>query len=432
MKEIKNVIKHSSVIAMSNNDISLLQRKLFNFLVADAFVFLDEKEVFEVPISALTYYLWFNSNNLKYLKQCMRELIWVVVEFNILWKDKDPWEASSLLSSVAFKKWICHYSFSPILREKLHQPNIYSKIQLNLVKMFRSKYALTIYELFVDYQKIKKTPMISLKDLKLLLWTKDKYPEFKRFNSRIIIPSLKEINSIAWFKAECEYKKENKRVVAIKFIFSEIPIERKSKKEIEKIEANIELQKILITKFGLTLRQANSVLKKYPIPYIRDSLDVVEIRRREQHVKNIPAYTLTVLKNDYAEFKPRELPLSLSQTWEQETKKASISWADDKIWLGSSKNISKASLLSGDELSSHLQDKEVSGPKNKKLQQKAREYFQNLSEEKQEKLIRQFEEKKITSPILKELYQKDGIKSPLFRVMFEGWIANSTRHHLSD
>ncbi|WP_455756433.1 hypothetical protein [Sulfurimonas sp.] len=53
MKKIQSVIKHSSVIAISNQ-ISLLQRKLFNYFVAHAYIDLGEKDIFEIPINALT------------------------------------------------------------------------------------------------------------------------------------------------------------------------------------------------------------------------------------------------------------------------------------------------------------------------------------------------------------------------------------------
>lgn len=51
-------------------------------------------------------------------------------------------------------------------------------------------------------------------------------------------------------------------------------------------------------------------------------------------------------------------------------------------------------------------------------QEKADQYFQSLDKEKQNELIKKFEDEKITSDILKTLYKKEGLKSPLFKVMF--------------
>ncbi|WP_455756432.1 hypothetical protein [Sulfurimonas sp.] len=44
-------------------------------------------------------------------------------------------------------------------------------------------------------------------------------------------------------------------------------------------------------------------MKKYPEPYIKESLEIVELKRRERIIKNIPAYTLIVLKNGYEPMK---------------------------------------------------------------------------------------------------------------------------------
>jgi len=49
----------------------------------------------------------------------------------------------------------------------------------------------------------------------------------------------------------------------------------------------------------LTLRQATKTIQTYPIPYIKESLEIIKQKIAQKTIKNIPAYTLTVLKNDY-------------------------------------------------------------------------------------------------------------------------------------
>jgi len=194
------------------NTISLLQRKLFNYLVGHAYIFLDTQEIHDIKISSLKENLGFNSKNNDYLKESLKKLISTIVEFNLLWKDKENWSASSLLSSVEFKNGICYYSFSPILRTKLHKPNIYSILNLKLMKVFSSKYTLCLYELVVDYVKVFQTPFISLDTFKKLMWVEVwAYDEFKRLKQRVIVPSLKELNSVAWFTISLDYKKSEEK-----------------------------------------------------------------------------------------------------------------------------------------------------------------------------------------------------------------------------
>ena len=66
-----------------------------------------------------------------------------------------------------------------------------------------------------------------------------------------------------------------------------------------RVALNHPLQKRLVNDFGLSLRQAQKILKTYPIPYIKESLAIIKTKISQKIVKNIPAYTITVLKNDY-------------------------------------------------------------------------------------------------------------------------------------
>lgn len=65
-----NLIKNSAIIAISNK-ISLLQRKLFNFLIAHAYIYLNEKDSFEINLNDLKTRLSYNSKNLAYLKESL-------------------------------------------------------------------------------------------------------------------------------------------------------------------------------------------------------------------------------------------------------------------------------------------------------------------------------------------------------------------------
>ncbi len=96
-----NLIKSSAVIAISNK-ISLLQRKIFNFLIAYAYNDLGHKESYQIEIKYLMSIIGFNSKNISYLKESLTQLMTTIVEFNLLGKDKELWSATTLLSSVSF------------------------------------------------------------------------------------------------------------------------------------------------------------------------------------------------------------------------------------------------------------------------------------------------------------------------------------------
>ncbi len=77
------LIKNSAIVAISNK-ISLLQRKILNFLIAFAYIDLKEKESFTIELKYLKTIVGFNSKNLSYLKEALKGLLATVVEFNLL------------------------------------------------------------------------------------------------------------------------------------------------------------------------------------------------------------------------------------------------------------------------------------------------------------------------------------------------------------
>jgi len=291
----------------------------------------------------------------------------------------------------------------------MRNPNIYAKIKLSLMKLFSSKYSLCLYEIFVDYHHIWQTPIIKLETFRELMWIEKKqYLEFKRLSSRVIKPAMKEVQDIWWYEIEVHYIKESRKIVALKFTFKAI-VKQQMVSIQTKLVTNPTLQHRLIQGFWLTLRQTKKILETYPEPYIKESLDIIQSKISKKLIKNVPWYTITVLKNDY-------VPIQNNKDW-SDIKKQPLLWNAKKSWqnrktkMALSKD-SSMNVLSSDSSSNSIREN----------QEKAYQYFQSLDKEKQNELIKEFEDEKITSDILKTLYKKEGLTSPLFKIMFEKWI----------
>jgi len=98
MKEKKEVIKHSAAIQIQNN-ITLLQRRAWNVLLANAYDELPTAEEHRIDVQDLMQSLEFYSKNDKYLKEALRALVTCSVEWNLLNKDgKTQWGISALLA----------------------------------------------------------------------------------------------------------------------------------------------------------------------------------------------------------------------------------------------------------------------------------------------------------------------------------------------
>ncbi len=218
----KEVVKSSAAIH-SSNTISLLERKVWNCLLAHAYDSLMEREIHAIPVKELVHLLNFTSNNYDYLKSSLETLIGTVVSWNILRKDDNEWAATSLLSSATIKKSVVYYSYSPVLRQKLFNPAMYARISFSLQNRFSSKYALALYELCVDYYDVKRhegeTPFITIEQFRELMGIEpDEYLEFKRLSKRVIYDPIEEIINYSDFIIEPVFKREKRRVVAIKLL----------------------------------------------------------------------------------------------------------------------------------------------------------------------------------------------------------------------
>ncbi len=197
LKDKKEVIKHSAAIQVENR-ISLLERRAWNVLLANAYDELPTAETHRIAVVDLTRVLGYTSRNHLHLRETLKSLMSAMLEWNIINKDKEVWGATTLLAEVEIEDGVCTYAFGPTLRKRLYNPKMYARISLSLQNLFQSKHALALYELCIDY----------LHD-----------PEFKKLNQYVIKEPLEEINEVTDLTVTAEYKKEGRSVVAVKFRF---------------------------------------------------------------------------------------------------------------------------------------------------------------------------------------------------------------------
>ena len=219
----KNELIKASPAIQIQSKMTLLQRRAWNVLLANAYDELPHTDLYRVSVAELAAKLGFNSKNDTYLKEILEALVDCKVEWNVLDKDKDEeWGIAVLLASVDIKNGICTYGFAPHLRLKLHNPRIYAKLNLQLQNRFTSQYALVLWEVCFDYFDADRdqgeTPFISIETFKILLGLgKDDYPIFSEFNRSVIKPAIKEINDLTNYHVEVEQKRIGRSIAELKF-----------------------------------------------------------------------------------------------------------------------------------------------------------------------------------------------------------------------
>lgn len=294
--------KHVNAIHCSNN-LTLVQRKLFNALLFNAYPNLPHKQIFEIKGKDLYKLIGYNSKDTGKLKDALLGLITIAIEWNVIdcsnGREK-KWKASSILASAELSNGICSYEYSQVMRDFLYQPEIYGKINIELVSQFKSGYGLALYENCIRYKGLTQTPWFPIDVFRKLMGVyDDKYQAFKDFKKRVLDVGVNEVNSISPIKVFPEIERVNQKVIKIRFMLAKT-MDHASMILAENI-IDDELNRILMDTFGFSDCMIDEVLSKYEQSYIREKIDVI-IQSENfigGKIRGLAGYLTEALKKDY-------------------------------------------------------------------------------------------------------------------------------------
>ena len=317
LSKINEVIKASPAIQIQSK-ISLLQRRAWNVLLANAYHELPDKDIHSVSVVELAAKLGFGDGNQEYLKEMLRSLRSCEVEWNLLNKDnKQVWGIAGLLASVEIEDGICSYEFPKPLRLKLYNPRVYAKLNLRLQNRFRSRYALVLWEVCFDYFDTTRdqgeTPFIPLEIYRELMGIEaDEYRTFKALNQFVIKPAIKEINDLTDYFVEVEQKRLGRRIGELKFRITKVnqfpvqesffpDIENLPPVAVELIQAEIDRKvamKIADEDWDFVNPEKLPEPGTYPnfLVYVTEK---IEISRHAAEVKNRGGFLIEAIRENY-------------------------------------------------------------------------------------------------------------------------------------
>ena len=314
---INEVIKASPAIQIQSN-ISHLQRRAWNVLLANAYNELPYTDTHHVNVVDFAAKLGFNSKNEDYLKETLEALVDCTVKWNLLGKDKkQEWGVASLLASAQIKDGICSYEFPKPLRLKLHNPRVYAKLNLRLQSRFKSRYALILWEVCFDYfdrdREKGQTPFIPLETFRELMGIEaDEYRTFKALNQTLIKPAVKEINEITNYLVEAESKRLGRKVAELKFHITkvnEIPVRESLYPDIENLPpVAVELVQAEIDR-NMAMKIADQAWdfvspEKLPEPGIYPDFltyiaEKIEVSLHAAEIKNRGGFIIEAIRENY-------------------------------------------------------------------------------------------------------------------------------------
>ena len=324
LENINEVIKASPAIQIQGK-MTHLQRRAWNILLANAYNQLPDEEIHSVSVAELAAKLGFDSKNEDYLKEALKALRNCEVEWNILRKDKkQEWGIAGLLASADIKDGICTYAFAPHLRPKLHNPRIYTKLNLRLQNRFKSQYALILWEICFDYfdtdRSQGETPFIPLETFRELMGIEaDEYRTFKALNQRVIKPALNEINDLTDYHVEVENKRIGRKIAELKFRITRVKhlpvqeslfpdIENLSPVALELVQAQVDRSVAL----DIADREWESINpEKLPTPgtypdFLAYIAEKIEMSLSAPDVENRAGYVIEAIRENYQDARVRK------------------------------------------------------------------------------------------------------------------------------
>ena len=313
MNEIieKRIKKPSAMIQINAKALSLIQRKMINFMVYVAQHDGERKQYF-TDIKTLKSLCKIKTTENIDLKDQFKELENITLEFNYLNKDKNMvWESMRFVSSarIIYNTGEVEFEIPFLLREKILNPNIYAPLNVLLIAGLKSKYAIVLYELLRDYISAPSFPRLSIKQFRDLLGIEDsQYKVFQNFKKRVLENAVNEINKKTDIKCSYTLIKESGNCYEyIEFEVSKNPDFQlaKPKKFIKENNLHLFFDKTTLPKKILKILpdefKINSIYHLIE-PYFNE-LDflVSNIEYSNKNCdKNYPAYLKLALKNDYA------------------------------------------------------------------------------------------------------------------------------------
>lgn len=324
-QQVLELKKHVAIIH-SSNKLTLLQRKIANALLFNAYSELQAKEEHSINISRLCELIGYDSNDYKTIKKALVNLLSTVLEWNLVdgvrADSESIWNASSIIADASIDGSVCTYSYSNKMRKLLYHPTMYGRLDMLVQAKFQSSYGLALYENCNRFQDIGHTPWFSIDKFRKLMGVEEgKYKVFRDFKTRVLDKAVEEVNKYSSLRIRTQLRKENRKVTCVQFYIEKSVLISDQELLEEACEDNV-LVHTLKSKFGFSQKQIRQVLTHYDEDYIRGKVNLIYTSKsyKNNKIKNLTRYLLSALRNNYQNLDEgselKNLPSSFTDKYE--------------------------------------------------------------------------------------------------------------------
>ncbi|SDX62689.1 replication initiation protein [Thiocapsa roseopersicina] len=271
-------------------DLTLYQRRAFNVLLFWAMPHMLRTTRHEINVNDLAWGMGLDraTQRMSRLIENLEKMMAARVVWNLLDEkgDLEEWESTTLLPYVKFNRrtQIVTYEFTRAFQERVYSPTEFAEIALRMQRAFRSEHALALYENARRFLPQGETPWIPIETFRKLMGVDKKtyYDEFKYLNSRLIKPSIKQVNECSDIRVQMKTKRSNRAVIELKFLVEPNPqmtlfAETLSRQDVGLIMAEGQKRLILrLSGYRITGKRAAGLIDQYSEDDIIAALDAAD------------------------------------------------------------------------------------------------------------------------------------------------------------
>lgn len=321
VKDDAGLMKKFSGAIQIQNYISLLERKIWNLLLFNAFRNLSEHDEFQIPISVIRREMGWENNNVKLLMQALETLSTTPVRWGLVDETLPDGigelGVSALLTHGVYNNGVVSYGFSKRLIPFLADPKVFGTINLRLSSRLKSKYSLSLYEnamLYIDpVQGGGKSEYLDIETMYELLGA-SREKKLRDFKRDCLDLAVKEVNDKTNISVDVDYKRSGKGrggqihgmrlVVSLK---SQPDFDLPPNQDIQLDQAMIEKMTVIGVAKGVALQLA----AQYDTQYLNEKFAVLKASKT---VKSQAKFFVSAVKNDWkADDTQEEIPLVPAQ-----------------------------------------------------------------------------------------------------------------------
>lgn len=215
-----HIVKPAELIDIReiSDGLTLADRRTFNVLLANAWDNIQEPVLHHIRLHELR---GSDKDNAR-PRDSLRRLMKVVVSFDVMEDGIRREVMTQLLGPCKLDHnpdGLAYYTFPEPIRNAIESSSVFARLRRDLLYQFRSKYALSLYEMVQKRVNLsfKTSEDFTVEDLRQKLGVeKGKYQKLCDLQTRVLKPAVAEVNGLSDIACSIESILENRKVVGLR------------------------------------------------------------------------------------------------------------------------------------------------------------------------------------------------------------------------